>query len=215
MMKQTILLFMLLTAGLSGSAQSRYCLSFSDYVAGTWYPLNQLRLEYRSGNKSLWHGGANYKPVTGDSKTDKTLKKDARLIMHHDSLYINCRQLTCQGIQFGNWYAPACVFDRDYFLFTAMSIKAKKATASSALMFGIIGGAVAAAKHKDEYMCYIFYPNAETVKPVDRQMMYQLLEDHPDLRSNYDDEAGDNADCSPATVIPILQKLGLIDVPEK
>ena len=190
-MKQIFLLFLFLTAGLSGSAQSRYCLSFSDYAAGKWQPLSQLELQYRSGNKSLWNGGASYKPVTGDSKTDKTLKKDARLILHHDSLYINCRRLTCQGVGFGN------------------------CTASSAFMFGIVGGAVAAAKHKDDYMCYIFYPNAETVKLVDRQMMYQLLEDYPNLQSNYDDEMGDSADCSPATVIPILQKLGLIDMPAK
>lgn len=214
-MKQIFLLFLFLTAGLSGSAQSRYCLSFSDYAAGKWQPLSQLELQYRSGNKSLWNGGASYKPVTGDSKTDKTLKKDARLILHHDSLYINCRRLTCQGVGFGNWYAPAYVFDRDYLLFTAMSLKAKRVTASSAFMFGIVGGAVAAAKHKDDYMCYIFYPNAETVKLVDRQMMYQLLEDYPNLQSNYDDEMGDSADCSPETVIPILQKLGLIDMPAK
>ena len=209
-MKRTFLLFALLTAGLAVSAQSRYCLSFSDYAAGTWHPLSRLELQYRSGNKSLWNGGASYKPVTGNSKTDKTLKKDARLIMHNDSLYINCRRLSCEGVSFGNWYAPACVFDREYILFTALSLKARKATARSALMFGIVGGAVAAAKHKDEFMCYILYPNAETVKPVDQKMMRQLLEDYPDLRSNYDDEVGDEADCSPQTVIPLLRKLGLI-----
>ena len=61
--------------------------------------------------------------MTGDSKTDKTLKKDACLIMHNDSLYINCRGLTCQGVVFGNWYAPAYVFDRDYPHFIAPSIE--------------------------------------------------------------------------------------------
>ena len=130
--------------------------------------------------------------------------------MHHDSLYINCRGLSCQGVRFGNWYAPACIFDHDYFLFTALSIKAKKSTANSAFWFGIVGGAIAAAKHKDEYMCYIFYPNAGTVRAVDQKMMYQLLEDYPDLRSNYDDMVGDEADCSPQTVIPLLKKAGLI-----
>jgi hypothetical protein len=209
-MKRIILLFTLLAATLAGQAQSSYCLTFDDYAAGTWHPLSQLELQYRSGNKSLWNGGASYRPVTGDSKTDKTLKKDACLIMHHDSLYINCRGLSCQGVRFGNWYAPACIFDHDYFLFTALSIKAKKSTANSAFWFGIVGGAIAAAKHKDEYMCYIFYPNAGTVRAVDQKMMYQLLEDYPDLRSNYDDMVGDEADCSPQIVIPLLKKAGLI-----
>ena len=40
-----------------------------------WHPLEQMEFEYRSGNKSLWWGGANYKPITGNKETDKILKK--------------------------------------------------------------------------------------------------------------------------------------------
>ena len=56
-MKRIILLFTLLAAMLAGQAQSSYCLTFDDYAAGTWHPLSQLELQYRSGNKSLWNGG--------------------------------------------------------------------------------------------------------------------------------------------------------------
>lgn len=209
-MKKNICLLFFLILSLSGKAQDGYCLSFGDYQSNIWHTVENLRFEYRSGNKSLWHRGASFKPVTDDKKTDKILKKEARLILYHDSLYINCRGLSYQHTKFGNWYAPACIFSHEYFLFTALSTKAIKQTAYSSMMFGVIGGAIAASKYKEDYMCYVFYPNSNTVEAVDQKMMNQLLEDHPILKEQYAkvDEVQQHA---PETVIPILQELGLIN----
>ena len=90
-MKKAILILLISILSTVCEAQSKYCLSYSDYLSDTWYPLEKMEFEYRSGNKSLWWGGANYKPITGNKETDKLLKKKARFLMYNDSLYVNNR----------------------------------------------------------------------------------------------------------------------------
>jgi len=209
-MKRTLtaLLFALVIS-LPGKSQSSYCLTFAEYQARQYHPIENLRMEYRSGSKSLWNGGASYKPLTGNKKTDKTLKKDARFIVFHDSLYINCRKLSCQGVVFGNWYARAWLFHNEYILFTALNINSVSQTRDVAFLFGAIGGAIAAAKNRDDYCCYIYYPNAETVEIIDQQMVNRLLEEHPELQQELD-KADPKKRFTPETLLPILRKLGLI-----
>ena len=91
-------------------AQSRYALSFSDYMDGKFTALENLTIESRSKSKRFWNGGADFKPETGNKETDKLLKKDVKYIIHQDTLYVNCRQLRYQGCKFGNWYAPGFRF---------------------------------------------------------------------------------------------------------
>ena len=210
-MKQALLLLFFLPLTLTVKAQSGYCLTFDEYEADTWHPLSQLELKYRSGNKSLWYGGATYKPTTGDSQTDNVLKKQARLIRHKGSLYLNCHGLSCVGRKFGNRYATAYVFDRDYFLFTALSIQSASDVKDTAKMFGLIGGAVAAYAHKDDFMCYILFPRSGIVEPIDQLMMDMLLEGHPDLLAALG-EANEDIRFSPQTIIPLLRQVGLIEL---
>ncbi len=209
-MKQVLLLLLLLLLTFAAKGQNGYCLTFDEYESDTWHPLSQLELEYRSGNKSLRYGGATYKPTTGDSQTDKVLKKQARLIRHEGSLYLNCRGLLCDGRQFGNWYATAYALNRDYILFTAISIQIASDVTDTARMFGIIGGAVAAYAHKDDFMCYILYPRTGIVEPVEQPMMDMLLEGHPDLLATLG-EVSEDIRFSPQVIIPLLRKVGLIE----
>lgn len=210
MMKKANTLLCLLLLSVAAMAQSRYCLTPADYVAGQWTPLDSLRLEYRSNSKSVWLGGASYKPLSGDKKIDKLLKKRARFIQQQDTLYINCRQLTCGGIGFGNWYAPACPFERDYVLFVARSVRAQQQGNMATFMFGVAGVLVAVPMQKHAFSCYVFNPGTETVELVDKAMMERLLEGRPDLQ-----EALEQTDAKhryqPQTLLPILQQLGVID----
>ena len=194
-------------------AQNKYCLSFTDYMTDIWHPLEQMEFEYRSGNKSLWWGGSNYKPITGDKETDKILKKKARFLMHNDSLYVKCRGLTAKGNVFGNWYSSACVYDKDRFLFIALSTKSRSKTAGAALMFGVLGGAIAASLNDDDYQCYILTPTSTDdaiVKPIDEKFILELLEGHEDLQAEYQAIENKKQRYSPNVVIPILKKLGLV-----
>ena len=105
-----ILCFMFLLFAATSFAQSRYALSFSDYMDGKFTALENLTIESRSKSKRFWNGGADFKPETGNKETDKLLKKDVKYIIHQDTLYVNCRQLRYQGCKFGNWYAPGFRF---------------------------------------------------------------------------------------------------------
>ena len=208
-LKLIVLLQCLLLQLQVGLAQSRYCLSFGDQIAGVWHSIENLQLEYRSGNKTLWNGGASFKPVTGDKKMDKLLKKDAVLIMCNDSLYINCYGLGYKGTKFGYWYAPACLFGDTEFLFVAMNYKAINKTTNMGLAFGIVGGAIAASASSHDFMCYVYHPGSETVEVIDRQYMIELLGNHEQQLSDY--QKLDKKACySPLVVLPILRQIGLI-----
>ena len=95
-----ILGLMLLLFATTSFAQSRYALSFSDYMDGKFTALENLTIESRSKSKRFWNGGADFKPETGNKETDKLLKKDVKYIIHQDTLYVNCRQLRYQGCKF-------------------------------------------------------------------------------------------------------------------
>lgn len=206
--KNIILIISMLLTCLSASAQSGYFLSFLDYFNDTWQPLDTLQMEQRNSGK-FWWGGCDIKPVTGNKKTDKLLKKKARLICHADSLYINCRQLSCQGVRFGNWYAPAYIYERDYFLFIAPSFKSRQRISNIAFMFGAVGGVIATSTSKHDYMCYVFNPGTELVEPVDKTMMERLLEEYPELHAKLM-QVKSKERYTPEVVMPILQELGLI-----
>lgn len=212
-MKKQIIIILLLFLATICEAQSKYCLSYLDYLTDVWYPLEQMEFEYRSGTKSLFWGGSNYKPLTGNKETDKLLKKKARFLMHNDSLYVNCRGLSIKGLQFGNWYSPACVYNKDAFLFIALSEKSKSNTAGAALMFGMIGGAITASANDKKYQCYILTPTSSEdaiIKPIDENYMLTLLEGHDGLLSEYQAITEKKKRYSPDVVIPILKKLGLV-----
>ena len=107
-------------------AQSRYALSFSDYMDGKFTALENLTIESRSKSKRFWNGGADFKPETGNKETDKLLKKDVKYIIHQDTLYVNCRQLRYQGCKFGSWYAPGFGFSTESVCMTRTKNKKKK-----------------------------------------------------------------------------------------
>ncbi len=212
MKRTTIIICCLLLFSLCSKAQgSYYCLSFADYLIDNWQPLDTLQMEGRSESDKFWHGGASIKPVTGDKQMDKVLKKQARLIRHCDTLYINCNELACKGVSFGSWYAPAFIFERDYFLFIAHNYKSMRRVSNMSFSFGLIGGAVTAATTKNDYLCYVFNPSTETVEPVDKKMMARLLKDRPDLLEQLSNIASKQR-YSPEVILPILKELGLVEM---
>jgi hypothetical protein len=210
MNKITTLICSLLLSMNSQAQDSYFCMSFPDFMIDKWYPLDSLNLVQRSGSQKFWSGGANIKPLTGDKHTDKLLKKQAKLIKHCNLLYINCRDLSCQGRNFGNWYAPAFIYERDYILFIAPSIKAMQRVTTMSFMFGAIGGAIAASNAKDDYMCYVLNPSTETVEAVDKKMIMRILAEHQELQMKLQ-EFDSSQRYSPEVILPILHSLGLIE----
>ncbi len=208
-MKKALFLLCLLVMSAVCQAQSSYCLSFADYLEGQWQPLDHLQLKHRTETKVLMWGGSNIKPVTGHKSIDKLLKKKARLIRHNDSLYVNCRHLSCDGVALGNWYAPAYVFERDYLLLIAPSIETRRSVNNMSFLFGIVGGLVAASTGKP-LSCYVLNPATTQIELIGRDMMARLTNGQTDLQMEYK-QTDPGLDFRPDTVLPFLQKLGLVD----
>ena len=211
MKRTTAMICCLLFFSLCSKAQgSYYCLSFADYLIDNWQRLDTLQMERRTEGDKFWYGGASIKPSTGNKQMDKVLRKQARLIRHRDSLFINCNELSCKGQSFGDWYAPAFVYERDYFLFVAHNYKSMRRVSAMSFSFGLIGGAVSSATTKNDYMCYVFNPSSETVEPVDKKMMARLLKDRPDLLERLSMIASKQR-YTPEIILPILKELGLVE----
>ena len=209
-MNRTIIVLCLLLTSLATKAQGSYCNTFAEYIGGHFTQLEQLQMQTRSKSKRIWWGGVDFQPVTGDKATDKILKKQACVVMYHDSIYLNCRNLSCQGVAFGKGYARAYVFERDYLLFCAQSIKARQKTSSAALDFGLLGGAIAASSLSDNYSCYILNPGTGVVELIDKNVMHRLLEERNDLEMEYR-LTDPKLNFHPETLLPFLIKQGLIE----
>ena len=102
-------------------AQSYYCMSYADYLENNWIELDTLFVKALSNGRKLW-GANDYKLSTGNDSLDKVLKKDAFLVLHQDSLLMNCRYVHYQGADyddktFGNGYTRAYIFGRNQLCF--------------------------------------------------------------------------------------------------
>jgi hypothetical protein len=81
------------------------------------------------------------------------------------------------------------------------------------MMFGVLGGAIAASSNDDDYQCYILTPTSTDdaiIKPIDEKYMLELLEGHEDLQAEYQAIEKKKQRYSPKVIIPILKKLGLV-----
>ncbi|WP_291527994.1 DUF6563 family protein [Bacteroides sp. UBA939] len=182
-----ILCLALLLFACTSSAQSRYALSFSDYMDGKFTTVENLTIESRSKSKRFWSGGADFKPKTNDKQTDKLLKKEVKYIIHQDTLYVNCRQLRYEGCKFGNWYAPGFRFGTDRICFIGIKIGKEQTNeqVAAGIFFGAIGGAIVASKQLKNRVCYLVESDNKKVKLITKDNMRTILLNYPEYLQEY------------------------------
>ena len=206
-----ILCFIFLLSAATSFAQSRYALSFSDYMDGKFTALENLTIESRSQSKRFWNGGADFKPKTGDKKTDKLLKKEVKYIIHQDTLYVNCRQLRYEGCRFGSWYAPGFRFGTNKICFIGTKIGKKQISEAVAggMLFGAIGGAIVASKQLKNKVCYLIESDSKKVKLITKNNMRTILLNYPEHSQEYNALPEEKKE-SAIIVIEYLIKAGLL-----
>ncbi len=206
-----ILCFIFLLSAATSFAQSRYALSFSDYMDGKFTALENLTIESRSQSKRFWNGGADFKPKTGDKKTDKLLKKEVKYIIHQDTLYVNCRQLRYEGCRFGSWYAPGFRFGTNKICFIGTKIGKKQISEAVAggMLFGAIGGAIVASKQLKNKVCYLIESDSKKVKLITKNNMSTILLNYPEYSQEYNALPEEKKE-SAIIVIEYLIKAGLL-----
>ena len=187
---------MLLLFATTSFAQSRYALSFSDYMDGKFTALENLTIESRSKSKRFWN---------------KLLKKDVKYIIHQDTLYVNCRQLRYQGCKFGSWYAPGFRFGtgRICFISTKIGKEQTSEAVTAGILFGAIGGAIVASKQLKNKACYLIGSDDKEVKLITKNNMRTILLNYPEYSQEYN-ALPEKEKESAAVIIEFLVKTNLL-----
>lgn len=185
-MKTTIALFAAFFFATTLYGQSKYCKSYSDYMNDNWTAMDTLSFTLRSNGEKKWNGGGDFKPQTGNEKTDKFLKKEARFIIHNDTLYVNCKGLKYQRCVFGSWFTSGFRYGEDKICFVCIKVSRKRAMQSA--FTGLVGEAISAAagannvfeqyKHQT---CYFIDSDKKAVKRMTVKYMENLLSEHPEM----------------------------------
>lgn len=167
-MRQFILMICMMAAT-AVHAQVKYCNSFYDYRNSQWHELNaDVQMERNSKAKTYWWGSSEIKFVSSDKQAEKLLKKEAFAVMFEDSIYVNCKMLSCQGYKFGHGFTKALPFYNDNLMIVYLPVEEAGFTSSMTVMFGLIGGlAAAAATSKgmlENLACYLVNTNSAEKK---------------------------------------------------
>ncbi len=209
-MKRIIIISLLFSLVTVCEAQSRYCMTYEDFVKGIWVTVDTF-----SVTKLYGIGGNNYKVRSKEKDV-----KNAFVIAQDDSMYVNCRHLRYQKTKFGSGYVKAWKIGTRSVLFVNKLIgqEARKEQAMAGVLFGIIGSAVVANEAKKCQVCYVISSGADEkgridIRLIDDDLIKQMLDEQaPSLLKEYFAESDWKKRIGASRVFPILEKSGLIRI---
>lgn len=212
-----LLLGVLLLTAINVSGQCCYCNTYEDFLEGRWEKLDTVYCNSHSKSRQLWWGGNDFTLTTGDVATDRILKKDAFVVMHADTLYVNCRNLVLEKTRFGSGYTKAKRIGRQSLLFVNRIIGSDAAgqAMGARYVLGAIGGALAAADQMKQQVCYVISWGPEEGKLIPIRLVDDELVDkmvtRKDLIREYYSETNKQKRILADHVMPILEKAGLFE----
>lgn len=221
--KRIALLIIVVTLAYVSQAQPVYCLSYADFQADKWLPLDTLIVKRHSRNRQLLIGGGEIKLTCGDKKTDKILKEQAFAVLYHDTIFINCTKLQFDDNQLCKGYTIAHHFARDKLLISGSATLEKKvmndiSTGAFILGGGAMGSALASHSMRGEMAvskgCFItqieFLSGIVKIVAVDDAFVRQNLAKNPELLKQYEQIRPEERLLA-SHVIPLFRKAGLIE----
>lgn len=214
---------------MANAGVAKYCMSYSDFVAGKWKSVDELSTANQAVQIKAEDNQVRFK--TGDKAADEVLKKEAFAVMYGDNLYVNCHNLRNDGISLDiTGYTQAVRYDRDKVCVMAY----KDNTLTSVLGLGLsvasifvdntavrIGMNVGAAgcDVSNEYLsgavCYLVDHDADekgkiATTRIDDNFMEQLLHNDANLLKKYNAISSKHNRQAAANVLPILMEKGLV-----
>ena len=212
-----LLLGVLLLTAINVNGQCCYCNTYEDFLEGRWEKLDTVYCNSHSKSRQLWWGGNDFTLTTGDVATDRILKKDAFVVMHADTLYVNCRNLVLEKTRFGSGYTKAKRIGRQSLLFVNRIIGSDAAgqAMGARYVLGAIGGALVAADQMKQQVCYVISWGPEEGKLIPIRLVDDELVDkmvtRKDLIREYYSETNKQKRILADHVMPILEKAGLFE----
>lgn len=222
-MKRILLLILVSALALVSEAQPSYCLSYADFQADKWLPLDTLIVKRHSRNRQLLIGRGEIKLTCGDKKTDKILKEQAFAVLYHDTIFINCTKLQYDDNQLGNGYTKALRLGQDKLLLAGSAALEDQVisdirTGATLLGGGAIGGALAAYSMREEMAiskgCFVteieFRSGMVKIVAIDDAFVRNNLSKNPELIEQYE-QIKPKERLLATNVIPLFRKAGLIE----
>ena len=214
--KRVILAVLMMPIVFSARANSKYCETYEDFLAGRWIEIPTVSCLGRSQTSRFWLGGSDYSLDTGDADIDKILRKKAFAVMKDSCLLINTHRMTFEGCRLGKGYTEAVRIGRKKLLFVATPTGGKSKTGQAYFWGGIIAASVVQSNQMNNPVCYIVNKGSTDmkgrmeVKIVDDKEMAALLLNHDELYNEYKSEKNSSKRLRASHILPILTKAGII-----
>ena len=232
MKKNCLVLVLMCCLTLMANAQgAKYCMTYSDFVAGNWKPVDDLTKGQTKQACQMKIFNNCYSFKTGVKEADQTLKKDAFAVMYGDHLYVNCRNLRNDGVQLDvTGYTQAVRYGKDKVC--VMAYKTHDASLLLGLGLSVAGivvdnsavslGLEAAGttcfignEFLSRTVCYLVDKGADAdgkyeVTRINDKFMESLLNKDASLLEKYMAISSKRNRQSSANVLPILMEKGLV-----
>lgn len=231
-MKKIVLVMMACCFALMSQAQDfKYCMSYEDFVANKWTPIDSLTQGRTLKFPEVKYDYNEYKIKTGDKVADKFLKKNVFAVSAGKQLYVNCRNMRHNDIVLDVMgYTQAYRYDHDKLclavyhindgafllglgadvasLFTSLPMSIALATTSTALWL--------ASDKLNSFRCYLVDHNANEkgrydVTRMNDEYMDHLLAHDGQLLARYHAISNKTERQSAANILPTLMAKGLVD----
>ena len=232
-MKKTVFALVLFCC-LSMMAQAevaKYCMTYTDYVAGNWKSVDELTQGRTKQACRLKSNNNQFYFRTGDKVADKMLKKEAFAVMYGDQLFVNCRNLRVNDCPLDiSGYTQAVRYDNDKVCVMAY----KNNDASFLLALGLdvasifvdnkavrigmqigAGGLWVGNEYLSRAVCYLVDSDANAKGKIattrmNDKFMENLLNDDASLLEKYMAVNNKHNRQAASNVLPILMEKGLV-----
>lgn len=232
MKKNVFLLALFCCLTLMAQAEvAKYCMSYSDFVAGNWKSVDELTQGRTKRVCQLKSNDKQCRFKTGVKEVDKMLKKQAFAVMYGDHLYVNCRNLRANGYTLDiSGYTQAVRYDNDkvcvmayknHDASTFLAIGLDLASCfvdNKAVRLGMEAGAVGCwigNYYLSHAVCYLVDSDADekgriATTRMNDKFMENLLSDDASLLERYMATNSKRNRQAAANVLPILMEKGLV-----
>lgn len=227
-MKKLLIAFLCCLPLMSQAQLVKYCMSYADYVAGKWSPIEDLTEGRTKQAVQMKFDSNEFKFKTGDKQADAAIKKQVFAIMYGKTVYVNCRNLRYDDISLeSSGYQQAYHYDKDKLCVAvyhvndaAFSLGADVAWffVDAPVKIGLDAAQIGLLLTRDKlnsFRCFLVDKdaNAKGRYPVQRmndEFMTNLLKDDAQLLEKYNAIKSKKQRQSAAYVLPILMEKGLV-----
>ena len=214
--KRAALMLVALPMVYNVNAESKYCLSYDDFMADNWIEIPDVSWTERNLSAKFWWGGSDYKLKTDDSELEKILNKKAFAVMKDSTLLINTNKMALNGYLLGKGYTEARRIRKGKLFFVSAPTDGESQVATAQFWGGMAAAAMVREKQIKKPLCYIVShgpldKNGHiSVRLVNDTQMGLWLINQQDLYNLYMSEKKESKRIRASHIVPILEQAGIL-----